>query len=208
VIFMVNKKIAMSALSIVTVVALVGGATFALFTDQATANDSTFASGNADLKLALDGGAGEPDAANFADSIESPDFSNLAPGFTGDMTFWMKNTSTSAISLDVVADLTGLSGSFGSDGVNHLPDALLVKWTCDTDDNGGLQDNTPTGEFSVNQWISGGTATLGTLAPGNAIVCRMHARVPATAGNEIQGDSVTFDTVYDATQSVTPTPTP
>lgn len=204
---MINKKIAMSALSIVTVVALVGGATFALFTDQATANDSTFASGNADLKLALDNGTGEPAAGNFADSIESPDFTNLAPGFTGDMTFWMKNTSTSAISLDVVADLTDLTGTAGPGGVNNLPDALLVKWTCDTDDNGGLQDNTPTGEFSVNQWIAGGTASLGSLAPGNAIVCRMHSRVLPTAGNEIQGDSITFDTVYDATQAVTPTPT-
>lgn len=202
-----NKKIAMSTLSIVTVVALVGGATFALFTDQATANDSTFASGDADLKLALDGGAGEPAPGVFTDSIDGPDFSNLAPGFNGETTFWLKNVSASAISLDILADIAGVDETAGGDATEDLGDNLMVKWTCDTDDNGGLVDNTPTAEFSVNDWATGGNAALGTLAAGNAIVCRMHARVPTTVGNEIEGDSVTFDALYDATQNV-PVPTP
>lgn len=198
----------MSALSIVTIVGLVGGATFALFTDQATANDSTFASGEADLKLALDAGAGEPAALAFTDSIDGPDFTNLAPGFSGETTFWLKNTSTAAISLDIVADLADVTQVAGGDSTANLADNLLVKWTCDTDDNGGVSDNTPTAEFSVNAWATGGNAGLGTLAAGNAIICRMYARVPTTVGNEIEGDSVTFDTLYDATQNVPPTPAP
>lgn len=205
---MLNKKITMSALSIVTVVALVGGATFALFTDQATANNSTFASGNADLQLALGTITADPLLLTYSDIVEAPDFSGLYPGYSSNTGIWLKNASTSPISLDLIGDIADLNtATVGPDSLNQLKDNLLVKWTCDTDGNDVLNE-TATAEFSVNDWFVGGNAPLQTLAAGNAVFCQMSARVPASATNNIQGDSVTFDAVYNAEQNDDVTPTP
>lgn len=204
---MINKKIALSAFSIVTVVALVGGATFALFNDQAQAEDSTFASGDADLKLALGTLTTDPSTLTFTDSVPAPDFSGLYPGYQSNTGIWLKNDSSAPIDLDLVGDIANLDASvFGNDGINHLQDNLLVKWTCDTDGNDTL-DETPTAEFSVKAWFEGGNAALGTLGAGDSVYCQMSARVPSSATNNIAGDEVTFDTLYDGTQDdVTPTP--
>jgi predicted ribosomally synthesized peptide with SipW-like signal peptide len=48
---MINKKIMMSAISIVSAMTLMGGATFAFFTDTATSNGNTFTSGTFDLQV-------------------------------------------------------------------------------------------------------------------------------------------------------------
>ncbi len=45
-----NSKIALSAISILASLALVGGATFALFSDVATSSDNTFATGTLNLR--------------------------------------------------------------------------------------------------------------------------------------------------------------
>jgi predicted ribosomally synthesized peptide with SipW-like signal peptide len=190
----INRKIVTSALSIGTAGALLVGATFALFTDQAQSTGNSFTSGNADLQIGLD--TGDENTVVFQNSVDAPDYSNIAPGFTGNTDFWLKNNSSSAISLDVVADLANPSGES-----TELADNLLISWNCDTDDDGSLSNNTPTSEFSMNQWLAGGNASLGTIAQGNAIFCRMIARVPSTATNDIAGDSVSFDVLYDATQS-------
>jgi predicted ribosomally synthesized peptide with SipW-like signal peptide len=194
---MINKKIAMSAMSIVTVLALTTGATFALFTDTATAEDATFTAGTADLQVGLD--TGSEGTVVFADSFPAPDFNNLQPGFTSETDFWVRNNSDTGIDLDVLADLAGLTETPGGDASNDLKNNLMISWNCDTDDDGSLANNTPTAEFSVNDWVTGGNAALGTITANNAIFCRMFARVPETAGNNIQDDSLTFDAVYDAT---------
>lgn len=191
---MINRKIAMSAMSILTALSLTGATAFAAFTSQAQSVGNSFASGNADLQVGAD--TGSEGTVIFASSFAAPDYTNLSPGFTGNTDFWIKNNSSSAISLDVVADLANLSETGP-----ELKDNLMISWTCDTDDNGSIGDNTPTSEFSVNGWITGGNTALGTLAQGNAIFCRMHAQVPGTAGNDIQGDSLSFDVLYDATQT-------
>ncbi|MEX0616599.1 MAG: TasA family protein [Candidatus Woykebacteria bacterium] len=194
-----KRRIIASLATIGATSALLVGATFAFFTDQATSTGNTFTSGNADLQIGLD--TGNELTVVFGSSFDAPDFSNLFPGFSSNTDFWLKNNSSSPISLDVVADLANLSQTPGPDTTNDLADNLLIRWNCDIDDNGSLGDNTSSAEFSVNAWIAGGNAGLGTIAQGNAIFCRLMARVPTSATNVIAGDSVTFDALYDATQT-------
>ena len=195
-----NKKIAMSGLSIFAALAVMGGATFAAFTDTATATNNTFASGNADLLIAVDGGLGEPNLEVFAPSIAGADFDNVFPGFNQNFMFWLKNTSDSNIELNITADLLNLVQT-GTD----LDDALLIKWVCDLNNDTVLDQNTEaSSEFSVRQWVDGGFATLGSLAQNEAMKCGMYSRVPTTATNDIAGESISFDVTYDATQSVAP----
>lgn len=49
-----NKKIALSAISILTSLALLGGATFAFFSDVGTSSENVFGAGALDLKLSDD----------------------------------------------------------------------------------------------------------------------------------------------------------
>lgn len=188
-----NKKIAVSAGSILASLTLLGGIAFAVFSDQATATANTFSSGNADLTIAPDTGSGP---GTFASSISGASFSDIAPGFSDRFLFWLKNESTSDVDLDLTADVSSVAPPS-----SDLGGALLISWTCDTDGNGGLADNTPSSEFSPQDWEAGGNASIGTLTPGEQMICAMNARVPGTATDDISGETVSFDALYDATQT-------
>lgn len=180
-------------MSILVALALAGGAAFAVFTDQASSVNNTFSSGNADLAIATDTGSGP---GTFSASITGATFNNIFPGFQDRFLFWLKNQSTSTIDLDILADVSAIGPNPG-----ELRDTLLVSWTCDTDGNGGIADNTPSPEFSPDDWFNGGNTGLGILTPNEQMVCAMNVRVPGTATNTIANETVVFDTVYDATQT-------
>lgn len=189
-----NTKIALSGFSIITALALTAGATFALFTDQASSNNNSFTSGNASLEIAEDTGSGP---GTFSPSIAGVTFNNIFPGFDDRHLFWLKNTSTSPIDLNLTADLADLTG-----GPAELDDALLIKWICDTSGNGGFEaGDAESSEFSVAAWLSGGNASIGSLTPGEQMICSMNARVLDTATDDISGETLGFDVLYDATQA-------
>src|SRR3989344_6263725 len=140
-----NSRILLSAASIAAAAALVVGATFAFFSDEATSQDNTFSAGNADLQIAPEG----PDSPGiYVNDIPAPAFSasDIAPGFNQDFTFWLKNNSSSEIGFDVTAALSDVTGS------EALQDELLVEFTCTTQDG---SDPVATGQFSVNTWEAG-----------------------------------------------------
>lgn len=195
-----NKKIAMSAISIMGSLAIMGGVTFALFDDSVTATNNTFAAGNADLKIAPDA-TGSP--GPYADTIPGPNFSGMFPGQTKTFEFWLKNESLSAIDLDLTADVEDILPS--GDGDQVIDNALLVSWVCDTSGNGGLEE-APTAEFSPRDWFNGGDASVGTLIPGDEMICRMFGRLPSDTDNAVAGQSVEFDVRYGATQVPLPSP--
>jgi predicted ribosomally synthesized peptide with SipW-like signal peptide len=194
-----NRKIAISSMSILGALVIMGGATFAAFSDSVTATGNTFAVGDANLEIALDS------TGPFNSTIEAPDFSGMFPGQTKEYTFWLRNNSTAAIDLDLVADVTSISDPVDANA--EIDNVLLVSWVCDTDGNGGLVDNTPTSEFSPRAWLDGGNTSIGSLGAGEQMVCRMFGRLPSSAGNDIAGETVSFSVEYGATQ-VFPTPTP
>lgn len=204
-----NKKIAMSALSIMSALTIMGGATLAAFTSQATLANNTFATGNADLLIA-DDNAGSPGA--FAASVPGANITGIFPGYTTEKLFWLRNSSDSEIGMNVRADLSNLGGSFhGTDG--SLPNKFRVQFSCDTDGNGlGVGTDTTTGNFTVSEWISGGDDALGVLAQNNNMLCKMIASLDVNAGNELQDSNISFNSIFNGTQvanpSVAPSPTP
>jgi predicted ribosomally synthesized peptide with SipW-like signal peptide len=91
---MINQKIAMSAISILSALALTGGASLAAFTDQATSTGNSFITGNAHLQISNDSVSalgGTP--TGFGDSIAGPSFSGMFPGILGHNIFGLETTA-------------------------------------------------------------------------------------------------------------------
>lgn len=192
-----NKKIAMSGLSIVAALTIMGGATFAQFSDSATVSGNTFSTGDSNLQIAANN-AGIP--GTYGESITGPTFTGIFPGQTKTFEFWLKNSSTAAINLDLLADVSAINPT---DNITQTIDnVLLISWVCDTDGNGGLADNTPSSAFSPRDWFEGGNAALGSLEPNEEMICRMFGNLPLSADNTVANQSVAFDVRYDATQVV------
>ena len=71
--YMINRKIAMSAMSILTALGMTAGATFAFFSDTATSTANTFATGSFDLRLSDDNETVQDSiAGTFNSSIMAP----------------------------------------------------------------------------------------------------------------------------------------
>lgn len=202
----INPRIALSATSILTAGALVASSTFALFTDQATSNDNTFSTGSANLAIAEDIIPGDP--GPYSGSIAGVSVADMAPGNIEIKDFWLKNDSSGDFSMDITADL----GDLGGTTPGNLPNQLLVKFTCDSDDNGLGESDPETAEKSVQDWIDESPAALGTIGPNDGasnattasdqdeLLCRMTARLPETATNDVAGKDLYFDGLFDATQ--------
>ena len=76
---MINRRIAMGVVSIMSAFAITGGATFALFDDSVTQTNNTFAVGDANLQIAPDV-TGNPGA--FGETIPGPSCANAVVAFS------------------------------------------------------------------------------------------------------------------------------
>lgn len=190
-----NRKIAMSMLSIVAALTLMGGATYAQFASSALSDNNTFATGNADLKIAPDVNNGPGTYAAFIPGFSAT--GNIFPGYTQNFKFWLKNTSTTAIDLSNIARFVDVQGT---GFIEPLQDALQVTFTCTRIGDSVV---TTAGPFSVNAWEAG-QAPVGTLLGGNVPAseaqCVMNASLPLSADNTVQNSTVRFDAQFDATQ--------
>lgn len=204
-----NRKILISGFSIFSALALMGGSAFALFSSQATSQNNTFATGNADLQIAEDILPGDPDI--YGSNIPAPavDQAGIFPGFTQGYKFWLKNNSTSTISLDLNTtfdDVVIIGGS------PTLADELTAQFTCvsDTDSNGSFDTTiATTGTSSINGWDAGSSA-MGTLGPNDATsdgqgadetLCTMTVSLPGSSTDTVAGASLRFDGVFNGTQT-------
>ena len=202
-----------SALVIFGALAAVAGVSSALFSDSATLENSTFATGEgADLLIAPEG----PESpGTYADSILGPTITNMLPGDTETFTFWLKNNSDSeTLSLDLSTII---------ENVNSLPvdstlrDDLSVGFTCDVgDDDSTTPDGPGITPKTLNDWDNDVSAMtgLGTLGPNDGTVngigsdeaeCIMTATLSSSSTAE--NNSVNFDAEFTGTQA-TPTTTP
>lgn len=86
-----------SLTTIFLVAALVGGATFALFTDEATNANNTFAAGTVDIVLDND----------TDDEITSFNLENIAPGDSGSVTIKVANSGSLEFRYDTALDVDG-----------------------------------------------------------------------------------------------------
>jgi len=190
-------------MSILTSLALLGGATFALFSDTATSVENTFSTGNASLPIAND----VESPGLYGDSIAGVSFSDIAPGFSEDKDFWLKNNSDGDFEMDVTVDLASIVA--GPD----LGDDLMVGFRCDTDQDGLGTGDTVIAAKSVNTWGTDPAVDLATIgahqdpevgagdvSDQDELLCRMTASLDVSVGDEVAGESVTFDGVFDGTQ--------
>lgn len=209
---MFNKKIVVSTMSILASLAMLGGTTFALFTDQASSTENKFSTGNADLQITNDETSPPTDPVlPYSNSITGVSFSDIAPGFSEDKDFWLKNNSAGDFGMDVKVDFDNVTTDA------DLGNALMIGFQCDTDENGLDGGDPVVGPKSVNVWVtdlSVALAAIGahqdpevgatTVSDQDELLCRMSASVSEEAGDEISGQSSKFDVFFDATQVVGP----
>ena len=182
-----NKKILISGLSIVTTLILVGGSAFAAFSDTATSQNNTFATGDANLQIAADDNNSPGSYGNF---IPAPavNETGIYPGFTKNYKFWLKNTSTSTINLNLAVDLSDIVTTGNSDIANQFK----ISFKCG--------DADATNAYSVNTWDSTSAKSLNmALSPDTQVQCKMTASLE-NVDNSYQNSSVRFDGLFTGTQ--------
>lgn len=186
---MINRRIIASGLSIVSALAVMGGATFAAFSSQASNNGNTFGAGS--LTLQINGQSGSASTPVFA-------ISNAAPGATSTQVLNLKNsgttnaTSTELESIDVTVD---------AGNAFNLGDELTLELYNDVNDDGLLDggDTLISSGVLTNPGWANTPLGFGLNAGGDQNVL---AKVTfnSGAGNIYQGMGVTFDFNFKASQ--------
>jgi len=182
-----NKKILASVVTISIVALMVGVGTFALFSDTETSTGNTFTAGTLDLNV---DGKDDPNVPfYFAES-------NVKPGDSGSKSVVLSN-----------------SGTLAGKAYIHFKNVV--------DRPGTTPEPEPTlddGELSQNLYIKvlvGDTIKaegylfnikcisyeLGTIAGGGSLTVTIEWSIPSTVGEEIMGDSVTFDIEFSLVQA-------
>ena len=195
-----NKKIFFSGVSILAALALMGGATFAFFSDVGTSSSNVFATGTLDLKLT---GANETDQDSVTASFGS---SNLVPGScTGSQTLSLKNTGTVAANhaevhaSNVVTD----AGNNASPDMDAFLRINVLTYDA-ADQLGQLIDTNGNTFIDLADWAAPANAgkldnlALTDLNTNHPLV--MDVCLDSSAGNDIQGDSVTSTFTVDLNQ--------
>jgi len=183
------NKIFAGILGLMLVVGVTSGTAYALFSSKATASGVTFATGNADLRI-YDGDSWEPDWN------PSFNFSNLYPGYTDFQPLYLKNVSTSPISLTVVGKLLPGATETPAGSWDLLKDVVKV--------NVWLSGVGETGYQSLNDWnTTGFTLPGGAIAQNTQQNYRFYVQVDSSATDTIASKSIS-DIVFEFTGTQTP----
>ena len=182
---MISRKLLAGLIVIGFVGFAIGWGTYSYFSDTETSSGNIFSAGTLDLKV---NGTDNPSAFFTV--------SNVMPGNSSSKSIVLSNSGTLAgkayIHFKNVVD---------SPGTTPQPEP--------TPDNGELSKN-------LKIKVSNGTATvvegflfdiksnsylLGTIAGGGFLTVTIEWSIPSTVGNEIMGDSVTFDIEFSLEQA-------
>lgn len=204
---MINKKIALSAISILSALVLMGAATFAFFSNQGSSTGNIFAAGTLDLQL-------DDENEQFIDDVSaSITGSDMAPGDSTSGFISLHNNGSLSIS-DVVLGATQTNNTNGGDG-SDLADVLNLTVKTNPDDNtcpdedGDTADLTGTiasaiGNSSLpltlTELVNEDYDALPGLTPGSSYFLCVTATLDSDAGNEYQGDSKTVNFDFTANQ--------
>ncbi|MBI2031175.1 MAG: hypothetical protein HYT08_01035 [Candidatus Levybacteria bacterium] len=186
---MINKKIALSLLSIVSALAIVGGATFAYFSDTANSTNNTFTAGTLDVEI-TDQNADTPFQSETI-------ISNWAPSNQTFVNFDVKNFGSLPVNLRGFA--TGTWGDSGLDSQNMVKVVQVERW--DGSNWVNIQSN-PSGITGYFYWSPDGTnSALYTLNAGDRAQLRLTVEFDAGAGNDFQGQTFTASLQAEAKQT-------
>lgn len=200
---MVNRKIFLSTMSILSALVLMGGAAFAFFSNSGTSSDNVFASGSLDLKL-------DDNDQSFTDNVGlSINATNLAPGGSFTDSISLHNGGTIAIAeVELAANQTSNSNNADGSNLADVLDLTVVTGansTCTT----GATDHTAAIALALGDNVAPLTLTEVVNADYDALpglgsdywMC-LTSTMRSTAGNEYQGDSITADFIFTANQDV------
>jgi len=174
------KKIISGAIGIILTLSVAGGVAYAAFTSQASVLGVSFESGTPLLQV-WNG------STYVSEWTSGWNFNNLYPNFTATPTdFWLQNSSTAPISMNIHAKLRdGVTGDW-TDYSNDVQVAIT--------DFGVAPVNADW--HSLATWNTTGFDINGPLAQGAQHHYSFNVKVPASAGNEIVSQTlsgVNFD---------------
>jgi spore coat-associated protein N len=201
------KKIVGLTMALLVTIGLVGAGTYAYFSDTESSTGNTLTAGTLDLNI---------DGANIAVTTFSA--SAVAPGDSGTGSSTLANVGSLSGELDIatsaVVNTSGAGGTEYEGGSGELGASAQIAMYLDVDQSGswtagdiGLMSdgNTYTlpaaldydeiDNYSSETWDA--VETMDATASDDIVV---NWQVPAGAGNEIQGDEVSFDITFTLEQ--------
>lgn len=201
-----KRKLVISGLALIAAVATVSGATYALFTSTVSTPDQSVAAGTINLEFANVG---------LSNSVVGIPFNvtNAKPGDTG-TTKYLTVKNTGSLPATVAVKIKKISDNDNDCNATEQ----LVDITCG-DGQGELDENL---NLFVNGWVGVGDVLESLEVGQSALVRDMEGTqydstfvldagatssqrsvgwsIPASVGNVIQSDSVSFQIVLEATQ--------
>ena len=201
------KKILGLTIAAVMIMVMVGGGTWAYFSDTEASADNSLTAGTMDLNI---------DGGNSV--VNTFTASNVAPGDTGNGSSTLDNVGSLSGELDVaitaLVNTGGTGGTEYEDGVGDLGGVALMAVYIDVDQSGtfnagdiGLKADGTTYSFPATlqyATIDGystawdAAATMAASAQYDIII---DWEVPTSAGNNIQGDAVSFGILFTLEQA-------
>ena len=178
------KKIILSIFAIVLTVAAVSGTAYAIFSDNVAVSNIAFTSGNADLQFSDDG-------TNWQDSYRFPTWlaKNVYPGYNDHATFYVRNNSSSPISLTLSTRLTSATRDWA------VLSPVARVWIGDKNGSVGV------GYETLAWWNNGERALNVVLTQNEVKEMRIYLDIPSTATNAISNKSVITEWVLYGNQT-------
>jgi predicted ribosomally synthesized peptide with SipW-like signal peptide len=169
-----KKKLLLSTIALMLTMALVGGATFALFSSQATNGPNLFTAGTLDIGVPND----DP-------NVGTMNFTNAAPGDSYDYSITVNNKGTLPFLYKISAKRHVESGATYPSEEIDLFDVLTVQVN-----DGQAIPLKSLKDYAVNT----------NMAPGSSEICKLTIGLPLETDNQYQGLSACIDFVFDAQQ--------
>ena len=197
------KKILGLTIAALLVMALVGGGTWAYFSDPETSTDNSLTAGTLDLNI----NGGNTAVTTFSAT-------NVAPGDSGSGSSVLANVGSLSgeldISFSVITNTPGAGGTEYEGGSGELGGEAEIAVYIDVDQSGdwssgdiGLKSDSTTYSHptalnyaTIDSYGSDSWDAVETMAAPASDNFTILWRVPTTAGNDIQGDSVSFDVTF------------
>jgi len=195
------KKLFGLSIAALLVIAMVGGGTWAYFSDTETSSGNTLLAGTLDLGLAIT--EGQNPTGSITDTFDT---TNWAPGETKNGTIYVNNEGSIAMAELLIAfsytvndgTPTTVDGYNGTDDTDKLD--KMIKATAVTFDGAtvtALQGKT------LEQLNALGTVDLGALAADTEKALAITWTFDAAATNGCQGDSVDLTITFTGNQNDT-----
>lgn len=201
------KKILGLTIAALLIIGMVGGGTWAYFSDTEASTENTFTAGTLDLQLT--------DASEDGTDSETQTwvFSGMKPGDTGGATLTVQNAGSIAGYIDLssisVTDAEGTNPESETSGGNSLSDLLTVHMFFDVDGDGTFDlvdgDIDLYGSSLVYAQLSGMAASYDadySLAASSTSYITLNYEWASSANdNDAQGDVTTFTFTVELDQN-------